>query len=134
MLDQHRGSARARGYDSRWERMRLQYLIHHPLCVHCQAEGRVAPAVVLDHIVPHRGDSVLFFDSANLQGLCVEHDDRKRLRENGLRACPHGHACIVQGRNVCVLCGTAQCEANPTDRTIQNSGDLRRGTDRKSVV
>ena len=37
---------------------------------------------VVDHIRPHKGDEVLFFDPANLQAICKEcHDSRKQLIE-----------------------------------------------------
>lgn len=69
--DQRRGSARARGYDARWEKARLGYLSRHPLCVCCQAHGVVAAAELVDHIVPHKGDRALFWDRGNWQALCA---------------------------------------------------------------
>ncbi|MDL2207048.1 HNH endonuclease, partial [Eubacteriales bacterium OttesenSCG-928-N13] len=51
-----RESAAARGYDAKWQRERLRFLRTNPLCVRCRAEGRLAPATVVDHIVPHRGN------------------------------------------------------------------------------
>ena len=35
---------------------RAAYLARHPLCVPCEAAGRLEPATVVDHVVPHRGD------------------------------------------------------------------------------
>lgn len=40
-------------------------------------------ANVVDHIKPHRGDKVLFWDSANWQPLCKECHDRKTATEDG---------------------------------------------------
>jgi 5-methylcytosine-specific restriction endonuclease McrA len=40
---------------ARWQRLRKYQLIEHPLCVYCLANGRVTPATVVDHVVPHRG-------------------------------------------------------------------------------
>lgn len=77
-----RGSARARGYDSRWERLRLRYLQHHPLCVMCRAQGRVEAATVVDHKIPHRGDQKLFWDEANWQALCKPHHDATKQAED----------------------------------------------------
>jgi 5-methylcytosine-specific restriction enzyme A len=58
----------------RWERMRRLHLAQHPVCVMCEAQGRISPAVVCDHITPHKGDARLFWDFAsNIQGLCVAH-------------------------------------------------------------
>jgi 5-methylcytosine-specific restriction endonuclease McrA len=69
-LDRQRPSAARRGYGPRWRRARAAYLARHPLCVPCAAAGRLAPATVVDHVVPHRGDPVLFWDERNWQGLC----------------------------------------------------------------
>ena len=63
--DRLRGGAAFRGYD------------RHPLCVSCQAEGKLTAATVVDHIVPHRGDTKLFWDESNWQPLCKEHHDQK---------------------------------------------------------
>lgn len=65
-----RGSAHERGYDARWRAARLRYLAEHPLCVKCTEEGRVTPGRVVDHIVDHLGDPVLFWDESNWQTLC----------------------------------------------------------------
>ena len=40
-------------------------------------EGKLTPATVVDHIVPHRGDPRLFWDEKNWQPLCKECHDRK---------------------------------------------------------
>lgn len=81
--EQRRGSAHERGYTSRWQRARLSYLRQHPLCVMCQAEGRVTAATVVDHIIPHKGDQVLFWDVNNHQPLCKMHHDIKTATEDG---------------------------------------------------
>src|SRR5689334_15702372 len=80
--DARRGSARERGYNTRWEKARKTYLMRNPLCVMCQKEGRVTPATVVDHIVPHKGDTALFWDTENnWQPLCKPHHDRDKQRE-----------------------------------------------------
>lgn len=49
----------------------------------CSARGRVAPATIVDHKVPHEGNQDLFWDVSNLQGLCAScHSGRKRIQEN----------------------------------------------------
>jgi 5-methylcytosine-specific restriction enzyme A len=65
-----RGTAHERGYDARWRAARAVYLDSHPLCVECQRHGRLTPARVVDHVVPHRGDQQLFWDESNWQALC----------------------------------------------------------------
>ncbi len=72
-----RGGADARGYDARWRRARKAFLRRHPLCAECMKEGKVTPATVVDHIVPHRGDPTLFWDIKNWQPLCKGCHDRK---------------------------------------------------------
>ena len=48
----------------------------------CTVEGKLTPATVVDHIEPHRGDQVLFWDTANWQPLCkVHHDSDKQMWE-----------------------------------------------------
>ena len=74
--------ASGRGYGSRWQKARKQYLESHPLCVMCMKEGQFRKATVVDHIVPHRGDERLFWDRENWQSLCKEHHDRKTLTED----------------------------------------------------
>jgi len=81
--DQARGSACSRGYDARWRKARAAYLASHPLCVWCQDEGRLEPAVVVDHVRPHKGDPGLFWDEQNWQALCKPHHDRKTARQDG---------------------------------------------------
>lgn len=65
-FDDKRPTARERGYDSRWDKARAGFLKSHPTCVRCGA-----PATVVDHIKPHRGDNRLFWDKTNWQPLCV---------------------------------------------------------------
>lgn len=79
--DERRLSSTARGYDRRWRKARARYLQEHPLCEECDHAGRVVPATVVDHIVPHRGDQKLFWDENNWQGLCKRCHDKKTQRE-----------------------------------------------------
>lgn len=71
-----------RGYDYKWQKAREQYLNANPLCVFCERNGRTTAATVVDHIVAHRGDMVLFWDQANWQSLCKPcHDSVKQAEE-----------------------------------------------------
>lgn len=72
-----REGATQRGYDGRWRKARARFLRAHPLCDECRKEGRLTPATVVDHIVPHRGNQQLFWDEANWQPLCKHHHDKK---------------------------------------------------------
>ncbi|AWV07218.1 HNH endonuclease signature motif containing protein [Marilutibacter maris] len=74
-------SSAARGYGYRWQQYRLRFLAEHPLCVMCQAEGRVTAATIVDHKQPHRGDERLFWEPTNHQALCKPHHDGEKQRE-----------------------------------------------------
>ena len=80
-LDRLRPSAARRGYGPRWRRARAAYLRRHPLCVTCGAAGRLEPATVVDHVVPHRDAPGLFWDRANWQSMCKACHDAKTARE-----------------------------------------------------
>lgn len=69
--DARRGSARERGYDSRWEGMRRRHLRIEPFCRQCMAEGKAVVGKVVDHVIPHRGARWLFDMPENLQTLCL---------------------------------------------------------------
>ena len=82
--DQSRGSRTDRGYNNRWLKARLTYLRRSPLCVVCKEAGRLVPAVIVDHIKPHKGDQELFWDSENnWQSLCRPCHSRKTATEDG---------------------------------------------------
>lgn len=70
-----------RGYGYKWQQARAQFLRQHPLCVMCEAAGRVEAATVVDHITPHRGDQSLFWRRSNWQSLCATHHSRDKQRE-----------------------------------------------------
>ena len=82
-LDAGRPSARARGYDRAWERVRAAFLAAHPRCGQC---GR--PAVDVDHI---RGlsEGGARLDPANLRSFCHPcHSSRTGRRPGGLSEAP----------------------------------------------
>lgn len=81
--EQDRGSAASRGYNARWRRERSAFLELNPLCKHCQSDGRITIATVVDHIIPHKGDYQLFWDWNNWQPLCKQHHDSKTAKEDG---------------------------------------------------
>ncbi len=67
-----RPHAAARGYGHRWQRESRQYLLDHPLCQECKRHGRTRAATCVDHVRPHRGNMVTFWNYDNWQGLCDE--------------------------------------------------------------
>lgn len=78
-----RPTAAQRGYGSRWQTARECYLAAHPLCVECQKRGRTEAATVVDHVTPHKGDKVLFWQSDNWQSLCKRCHDSKTATTDG---------------------------------------------------
>lgn len=81
--DAKRGSASSRGYNRKWQKARATYLAREPLCVKCKCEGVMRAATVVDHIIPHKNDQDLFWDTSNWQSLCKPHHDRKTATEDG---------------------------------------------------
>jgi 5-methylcytosine-specific restriction protein A len=81
--DESRLSARERGYDTRWQKARKVFLAEHPLCAECLKDGRYTPANIVDHIEPHKGDPVKFWDEANWAALCSACHSTKSAREDG---------------------------------------------------
>ena len=84
------GSAKPANRDSlygrEWRKVRAHHLMANPLCVMCQAKGIVTMATVVDHIVPHRGDTTLFWEPSNHQSLCVNcHSSVKQAEETAAR-------------------------------------------------
>lgn len=77
--------------------LRLAHLGREPVCRYCRQRGIVNDGslkaggeqqddmrrrfLVVDHIVPHRGDPDLFWDPVNLQTLCPDHHDVVKQRE-----------------------------------------------------
>ncbi len=85
--DQRRGSARARGYTTKWDKAAKAHLSDHPLCRYCELGAfgqapRVTAATLVDHIVPHRGDQALFWSRRNWASACKAcHDGPKQALE-----------------------------------------------------
>lgn len=70
-----------RGYGYKWQQARAVYLQTNPLCCYCQAKGMTTAATVVDHIKPHRGDKILFWDVSNWQPLCATCHSKDKQRE-----------------------------------------------------
>ncbi len=74
-------SRSTKSYDRNWQRLRKMHLNGSPLCVHCEAEGRVTIAQHVDHITPIAIDPSRRLDPSNLQSLCISHHSAKTRRE-----------------------------------------------------
>lgn len=66
----------------RWQQLRAEALRLYPLCVDCLAVGHTEPSTDADHVLPHRGDPVLFWDLGNLRGRC--HSCHSKKTRKGL--------------------------------------------------
>jgi 5-methylcytosine-specific restriction protein A len=75
-FDAKRPSSSARGYGSKWEAARKEWLVKKPYCVRCGKRGDH-----VDHITPHRGDMAIFWDKSNWQSLCQYHHNSAKQRE-----------------------------------------------------
>ncbi|MCX5478464.1 HNH endonuclease [Kaistia geumhonensis] len=87
VYDERRGSARERGYNVRWQKARQTFLARSPLCLGCESVGWIEPATVVDHVVPHDGDTARFWDTERWQGCCKWHHDvvKQRLEDRWRR-------------------------------------------------
>jgi 5-methylcytosine-specific restriction enzyme A len=82
------GSRTARGYDERYQRLRLWFMKQpdNVLCRYCLREGHVEIATDCDHIVPFRGlHDPLRLDPHNLQPLCARCHGRKHRLGRSIR-------------------------------------------------
>jgi 5-methylcytosine-specific restriction protein A len=84
-IDQARGSAAARGYGSRWRRLRQMQLAREPICqdpfgFHA-ADGRVVMAIEVDHIISKSKGGRDNLD--NLQSLCKGCHSTKTAKMDG---------------------------------------------------
>ena len=69
-------------WSAKWKRLRQEVLHAQPMCQGKPCKGKATEATVVDHIVPHRGDSALFWKRSNLQALCRPcHDSWKRRQD-----------------------------------------------------
>ena len=73
--DRWRGSASERGYTWRWAKASKTHLNRSPICIGCEAVGRVEPAVLVDHVEPHEGDQDKFWNTSMWQSCCRWHHD-----------------------------------------------------------
>lgn len=120
-----RGTARERGYNARWEREARAYRNDHPLCAECERQGRLVRGVLVDHVVPHKGDQTLFWDRSNWQTLCDACHRAKSAAEGAFgtaAAYPAGLTRSVVP--VVVVCGPAGGGKSTLVRASAAPGDL----------
>lgn len=86
IYDKSRGNAAARGYDYHWQKERTAHLMRNPLCIECMKSDKITAAIVVDHIIPHKGNMKLFWDQSNWQSLCVSCHNSKSAKEKAYAA------------------------------------------------
>ena len=66
----------------RWKRESKKFRMRpeNQLCAICEREGRRTPTQCVDHVQPHHGDEVLFWDRSNWQPACIPCNTRKGTR------------------------------------------------------
>lgn len=69
--------------NKRWRVLRMHWLRCNPLCAICQQDDKLTPATVVDHIISHKGNISMFYDTTNLQSLCKRCHDVKTAKEDG---------------------------------------------------
>jgi 5-methylcytosine-specific restriction protein A len=72
-------SSNQRGYNYQWQQARISWLQANPVCAECKWID-VPRNMVIDHIQPHRGGRLLFWDRTNWQTLCRNCHDQKTGR------------------------------------------------------
>lgn len=78
---ERRGSARDRGYSSKWDKFAKLFLQRNPLCEFCKARGHIEPSTVCDHDLPHEQDRALFWNNT-FTALCTScHSGTKQSME-----------------------------------------------------
>lgn len=81
------------------DRLRPQQLAREPFCRYCAAKYPPGDprhrtyATVVDHVIPHRGDWLLFIAPSNHQSLCKSCHDRKTARERAEERRKNGGFC-----------------------------------------
>lgn len=65
---------------ARWRKIRARQLRREPWCAECMKRGVFTTATDVDHILPHRGDVMLFFRGP-FQSLCHSCHAKKTAME-----------------------------------------------------
>jgi len=74
-----RPSPSKRGYGSKWAKESARWIEAYPACREC-GHIDVRAKMVVDHIIPHRGDMELFWRRSNWQTLCRKCHNQKTAR------------------------------------------------------
>ena len=64
-----RGNRHERGYTNEWVKVSAIYIAQNPECVDCGLID-IRSRMVVDHIVPHRGNMTVFWNVSNWATRC----------------------------------------------------------------
>lgn len=73
-MDKHSKSYRHFYHTRQWKAVRQQQLDRVPLCEWCTKDGKTTVAVVVHHLIPHKGDWNRFI-TGPFASLCADHHD-----------------------------------------------------------
>jgi len=76
-VNERRDKPTYRLYGPAWRKYRIAFLRAHPFCMCEKHAGKLVAASIVDHIVPHHGDEMLFWDPENHQSLAKACHDAK---------------------------------------------------------
>lgn len=81
--DKHKKSSQRlqKMYTYKWSLARKDFLIDNPLCIECKKNNIIKAASVVDHVIPHQGNQILFWDRSNWQSLCIRCHNKKSANE-----------------------------------------------------
>lgn len=70
---------------TQWRKLSHHWLMLHPFCASCEAQGRMRKGDVVDHITEIRDDWSKRLDTNNLQTLCYACHNRKTWKQKQAR-------------------------------------------------
>ena len=92
----------------RWQKMRSHHRRHNPTCAECERSGILTLATDVDHIIPHKNNPELMWDTDNLQSLCKPCHNRKTMSESNLIASRTPQWLPITPKPLTVVCGRPQ--------------------------
>jgi len=57
-------------YGRAWRKARLGWLASYPMCERCADRGIDTAANEIHHVVRHKGNTILFWDTCNWMSVC----------------------------------------------------------------
>lgn len=77
MNSKHEGKYQQFYHSTAWKKLSHQWLLNHPLCVDCEAQGIYRKGDLVDHVIELRDDWSKRLDPSNLQTLCYACHNKK---------------------------------------------------------